>query len=335
MKKVNDGKKLIGAICILLLFFISNFVLNKDSTSILGKITTSNIILGDNNKSVTIKLYNLYTEKTETIDIEDYVKGVVIGEMPMEFDIEALKAQAVCARTYAYYFKMGYAKSTFASGHDADLASSHLYAQEWLPESKYSEKVGTGEKAQAYLEKLNTAVESTKGQIITYDGKPIVAYFFASSGGQTEDASYVFSGDVPYLKSVSSPEDEGSYGYKDEKTFTYKEFIEKINTFKTNLTVNNIESNVKIISRTVSGRVDKIQLGDKTITGVQLRSALSLKSTNMTISVSSGKVTINTVGYGHGVGMSQFGANYMAKNGSKYDEIIKHYYTGVEIEKIY
>ncbi len=302
----------------------------------LGKIKTS--ILNNNatqTVSVTLRMYNLYTETVDEIDIEEYVKGVVMGEMPLEFDLEALKAQAICSRTYAYYFKMGYATSTYAKEHNADIASSHLYAQEWIPPDKYSEKTGTGAKAEEYLKKLNTAVESTKGQIITFDGKPIVAYFHASSGGQTEDAANVFNINVSYLKSVSSPGEEGGYGYTDEKTYTYKEFIEKINSaYKTGLTVNNIESKLKVISRTASGRVDKIQLGNVTITGVQLRTALSLRSTNLTIKVSANTVTIDTIGYGHGVGMSQFGANYMAKNGAKYNEIIKHYFTGVQIEQI-
>ena len=170
-KKINS-KIVIGAL-ILLLFFIGLISLNNNS-AILGRIKTSNIKVGESAKKeivTTIKLYNLYTETVDQIDIEEYVKGVVIGEMPMSFDIEALKAQAVCARTYAYYFKKGYGTSAYAKKHNADLCSSHLYAQEWLPGNRYSEKIGTGEKSQEYLDKLNEAVESTRGEIITYQDK--------------------------------------------------------------------------------------------------------------------------------------------------------------------
>lgn len=337
MNELKINSRIVFGALIFLLFFISIIFFNNNN--ILGKIKTSNIKIGessdfsssDNTTITTIKLYNLYTETVDEIDIEDYVKGVVIGEMPMSFDVEALKAQAVCARTYAYYYKMGYATSTYAKKHNADICSSHLYAQEWLPKDKYSEKIGTGDQAKEYLDKLNEAVESTKGEIITYNDKPIIAYFHSSSSGQTENASSVFNVDVPYLVSVSSPEDDDTA----ENTFTYSEFIKKVDkSFDTNLNINNIESNVKVLDRTVSGRIDKIQLGNKTVTGVQLRTALGLKSTNISINVSAGTVTIETKGYGHGVGLSQYGANYMAKNGSTYENIIKHYYTGVEIKQI-
>jgi len=329
----KEKSRIVTAAAVILFIFFTIIVHFNDNRSVLSKIKTSNIKIGESSaSSVTLRLYNLYTQTVDEIDIEEYVKGVVIGEMPLDFDIEALKAQAVCARTYAYYYIKGYGTSTFAKEHDAVLASSHLYGQEWLPEDKYSEKLGTGEKAQEYLDKLSEAVESTKGEIITYNGEPIAAFFFSSSGGQTENASSVFNIDAPYLVSVSSPEDSDGAC---EKTYSYSEFINAVNSaYNTNLTVSNIAENVKVIRRTASGRADIIQLGNKTVTGVQLRTTLGLRSTNMNITVSSGVVKIATKGYGHGVGMSQYGANYMAKSGSTYTEIIKHYYTGVDIEQI-
>ena len=171
---------------------------------------------------------------------------------------------------------------------------------------------------------------------MTYNGKPIEALFHSSSGGMTEDAANVFGGDAPYLKSVSSPGEEGFSRYSATVSFTRKQFANAVTAAipGADITKNKIEDLVKILSKRESGRVTRLQLGSKTVTGRELRQALGLNSTAFTIEISPERVVVSTRGYGHGVGMSQYGAEAMAQRGADYKEILLHYYTGAEIETI-
>ena len=187
-----------------------------------------------------------------------------------------------------------------------------------------------------YFDKLSGAVSATRGVILTYNSKPIEALFHSSSGGMTEDAANVFGGDAPYLKSVSSPGEEGFSRYSATVSFTRKQFANAVNAAikGADISKNKLEEQVKILLKSESGRVTKLQLGGKTVTGRELRRALGLNSTAFTIEISPERVVVSTRGYGHGVGMSQYGAEAMAQRGADYKEILLHYYTGAEIETI-
>lgn len=182
-------------------------------------------------------------------------------------------------------------------------------------------------------DKITMAVDSTKGKIITYEGKPIDAFFHSNSGGKTETVSNVWGGsDLPYLQSVQTAGEEGYTQYESEVQFTKDELIDKIKTKYPEIELNlDEENNVQIIEYTNSGRVKTIKFGNVQMAGTEARTLLGLKSTNFTFEINDNKIKFKVLGYGHGVGMSQTGADSMAKSGSKAEDIIKHFYSGVEI----
>lgn len=191
--------------------------------------------------------------------------------------------------------------------------------------------------AESNWEKIQKAVLDTKGQVLTYDGS-VLEYpqFFATSSGKTEDAKDVFSMDVPYLKSEDSKGEEIAPKYKTSTQIPINDFINKINSKYKGVNANksNLSSLIKILSFTEAGSVKEIKIGNEIVKGTEFRTLFNLNSTNFTLDFQQDSVEVNCKGYGHGVGMSQWGANAMAKSGSKYDEILKHYYSGVEIQEI-
>jgi stage II sporulation protein D len=254
--------------------------------------------------------------------MEDYLINVVSGEVYPTFLEEAVKAQAVAARTYLIY-KMEHGGC--ANGGDICTSANHCQAY------KTNEQMisGWGNNYQKYYDLIKNAVLSTKGEIVTYQDNPICALYHSSSFGKTEDSVAVFGGTQPYLTSVSSPINEDLKSVT--QTFSKEEFLQKVNSaFSLNLT--NIE--IKIISYTSAGRVSTLKLGQKSVKATALRKALGLRSTDFTFEVTSEGITFFTKGYGHGVGLSQFGANELAKQGKNYKEILTHYYTGTDIKKI-
>lgn len=182
-------------------------------------------------------------------------------------------------------------------------------------------------------DKITMAVDSTKGKVITYEGKPIDAFFHSNSGGKTEIVSNVWGGsDLPYLQSVQTAGEEGYTQYESEVQFTKDELIDKIKTKYPEIELNlDEENNVQIIEYTNSGRVKTMKFGNVQMAGTEARTLLGLKSTNFTFEINDNKIKFKVLGYGHGVGMSQTGADSMAKSGSKAEDIIKHFYSGVEI----
>ncbi len=181
--------------------------------------------------------------------------------------------------------------------------------------------------------KITMAVDLTKGKVITYEGKPIDAFFHSNSGGTTETVSNVWGGtDLPYLQSVQTAGEDGYTQYESEVQFTKDELIDKIKTKYPEIELNfDEENNVQIIEYTNSGRVKTIKFGNVQMAGTEARTLLGLKSTNFTFEINDNKIKFKALGYGHGVGMSQTGADSMAKSGSKAEDIIKHFYSGVEI----
>jgi len=272
---------------------------------------------------------NLYIGgKIIKMDLEDYVTGVVAAEMPASYEPEALKAQAVASRTYAVYQKIHGGCSKHPG---ADVCADSSSCQAYLTPQQMAKRWGGS--ADSNLAKIRAAVDSTRGQMVYYNGEPIEALYFASSGGKTEDCANVFSQSLPYLKSVESAGEESFSNYYGKVSVSAEEFVSALKEYSPGIKIdkNNIAASVGDIKRTQSDRVESIRIGNKTFSGKEIRAIFSLNSTNFKVSVSDG-VVFETAGFGHGVGMSQNGANVMAKNGADYIEILKHYYTGVTVK---
>lgn len=284
----------------------------------------------DLNFDETIKVHLTKEDKIIEIPMEDYVKSVVSGEMPASFDIEALKAQAIAARTFVSSRKL----TPCSQGKGADVCDS-THCQVYIDKE---ERIGKWkEEGIENWDKIESAVDSTKGLVLTYKDE-LVKYpqFFSTSSGKTENSIDVFSGDIPYLVSKESPGEEIAPKYAEDFPFTLDEFIEKVNSKyeKANLTKENISSNIEIISRSDAGGIKEIRLGEERVKGLDFRLYLGLTSTNFEYSIVDNNIIFKCKGYGHGVGMSQWGANVMAKDNKNYEEILKHYYTGIDLKEI-
>ena len=280
-----------------------------------------------------VKLYHKEEDNVEELDLEEYIMGVVANEVPANFNEEALKAQAIAARTFYMNRRNNPCKDAKSKGAEiCDTTNCQVYMNKEQRIAKWSSS-----HAEINWNKIKKAVLDTKGQVITYDDL-VLEYpqFFATSSGKTEDAKDVFSMDVPYLKSEESKGEEIAPKYKTTIQIPINEFINKINTnYSTaNLKKKDLESLIKIESYNESGSVKEIRIGNKSIKGTEFRQLFNLNSTNFKFDFQKDIVKISCVGYGHGVGMSQWGANVMDKNGAKYDQILKHYYSGVEIQEI-
>lgn len=272
------------------------------------------------------KIITVYDHKlggTTQMELEDYVFHALSGEMFASYQPEALKAQACAIRTYVEY-KMQhggcgkYGDADVCTDYSSCLAFSRDEEMKQKWEDQYSE----------YAEKMRKAVSDTQGEIITYEGEPINALFFSNAAGRTDDVQNVFGGNLSYLKGVESYETPDSYKYEVVVTFTKDDFFAKIREKYPEIK----EGDIEILSRDDSGRVQTVGIGENELSGVEVRTALALNSTNFTITVSGSELVFDVKGYGHGVGLSQAGAEEMAKKGYDYKAILKHYYTGVEVE---
>jgi stage II sporulation protein D len=282
----------------------------------------------------TITLYNHYTKTLEDMPLEEYVVGVVAAEMPSSFEMEALKAQAVAARTLAVRKLRSYGGRGCSKHKGADVCSEYIHCQAWIPESQ--QRKNWGDRYEENSQKIRQAVEETRGYIMTYMGEPIEVFFYSTSNGKTEDVAEVFSASLPYYKVVDSPGEEGAPRYRATVSFTKQEFVRIFNSkyAKSGLTSSNLDKKIKILSRTDSGRVRDLKVGDIKVKGTEFRTLYGLNSTDFNFRFEKDKVHIDTIGYGHGVGMSQIGANAMAKQGYSFNDILEHYYRGVKIETI-
>lgn len=278
----------------------------------------------------TINFYNDETGQVEQLDLETYVLGVVAAEMPASYPMEALKAQAVAARTFAIYHQQN---GGCNKAENADVCGDFAHCQAYNDEAARKERLGNDyEKYEAILEQ---AVAETKDEIITYEGKPIEVFYHSMSGGHTEDVENVFSVSLPYLRSVESKGEESNSQYKTQQQFTISEFLKIFSEkYPDANTSASLKDNIKIDGRFTSGRVDRVTLYGVSMTGREMRSLYSLPSANFEVAIDSDTVTITCIGSGHGVGMSQVGAGVMAQEGSGYKEILLHYYTGVQIESL-
>lgn len=282
---------------------------NSSTSNSNSNVQNSNTSSIPSNYIINVKLTN---GSVIQISLEDYVIGVVGAEMPAEFNAEALKAQAVAARTYAL-------KKTSSGGTISTTISDQAYNTIDELKSKW------GSSFSKYYEKVKNAVSATKGQVLTYNGSYIEALFFSTSNGKTEDSVNVWGNSFAYLKSVDSPWDTSERSYSGSKTLSISEINKKLGV--------NISSvnDIVIKSKTAGNRVKEVTFSGKSFTGVKIRTLLGLKSADFDISQNGNNIVFTTRGYGHGVGLSQYGANGMAKAGYSYKQILMHYYTGVSL----
>lgn len=266
-----------------------------------------------------IRVKDEKTNQIMTIPFEKYIKGVVAGEMPATFELEALKAQAVVSRSYAMY------QMTATKDKEYDVLNTTAN-QVYLTDEQL--KTNWKENYQEKINKINKAIQETSGEYLTYNNQIVNAMFFSTSVGKTENSEEVFVSKLPYLRSVDSKWDEASPVFNDTYTFDLKDFYTKLNL------PYNEKLNIEITQKTSTGRIKKLKINNQELNGRDLATKLSLRSNYFTITQNNEKITITTKGFGHGVGMSQYGANGMAKEGYKYDQILKHYYQNTEIKKI-
>ncbi len=251
-------------------------------------------------------------------ELDDYLVGVVLAEMPASFALEALKAQAVAARTYTV-------KAAITGGKhgDGSVCTNPGCCQAYIDADEYLLRGGTEEG----IDKVGQAVYETSGDVLVYEGELIEATYFSCSGGSTEDAVAVWGTDYAYLRAVDSPGEEQAAYYENWEAFTPQELQNRLG-----VTLEGTPENwFGQASYTDGGGVSELTVGDKTFSGTQLRRILGLKSTAFEVSVSDGKILFKTRGYGHRVGMSQYGADAMAVTGCGYEDILRHYYPGTEL----
>lgn len=272
-------------------------------------------------------------EKTQTVipvltddgivemELKDYLTGVVLAEMPVFFEPEAHKAQAVVARTYTLRAASGKSKHE-----SAVVCTDSACCQGYLSEADYLARGGSPEG----VEQIRSAVEATEGQVLLYEGELIEATYFSCSGGYTEDAVAVWGTDVPYLQSVASPGEEHATHYSDTITFDCDSFLDLLD-------LQSGESPKRWIGEiryTAGGGVDTIEICGEVFRGTEVRKALGLRSAAFSIEVKENTLEITTRGYGHRVGMSQYGADAMAASGSDYRDILAHYYRGTTLGRL-
>lgn len=275
-----------------------------------------------------LQVWNADTGQMEEMLLEDYVFGVVAAEMPAAYHLEALKAQAVAARTRALQPEGGCDE---APGADVCTRSGHC--QGYAAEEELRKKWGN--EYELYRQRIREAVHATAGEILTWQGEPILVMYHAISGGRTEDVQAVFSEARPYLVSVESGGEEGARGYREDAFFSYQEAAQLLDKAfpDLSLTPESLRRTLAVAAHTRTGRVESLLLGSGSVKATAFRSALGLRSTLFTFSMDDSGITFHQTGYGHGVGMSQAGANHRAAEGEGYRQILAHYYPQTELEE--
>lgn len=284
-------------------------------------------------ESPVINIYNSETNQDMQMDIETYLYGVLSGEMPSDFDIEALKAQAVAARTYVMYKQES---GNPAQHSNSVVCTDYRHCQEYKSYEALKKSEGDEWMNNSYS-KIKQAVDETKGQIIVSDDKPILPLYFSTSSGKTENSEEVFSEKYTYLQSVDSPYDKLSPKYVSTLKISNKDFVSAIRKSYSDIQIeeSNLSSQIKVVETSTGGAVEKIKIGNKEITGRDVRAIFKLNSANFEISFEDDYMDFVVKGFGHGVGMSQWGAAGMADDGYLYYEILGHYYTGTTIKDLY
>lgn len=272
-----------------------------------------------NEEAISVAVMRTKADTVEDIPLENYIVGVVAAEMLVEFEIEALKAQALAARTYAVSRILGGDKT------EAYDLTDTIQHQVYKNDAELQKLWGAA--YEENIKKIRAAVEATSGEIITYNDKPITPAYFSMSNGYTENSEDYWENEVAYLRSVESPWDLEQPKLVGQETFTVEELSELLD-------VDLSSTPDLVISRKPSGRVEKLQVNGKMFTGRDIRERLGLRSSDFSIKQNKSHYVFTTKGNGHGIGMSQYGADSMAKAGKSYEEILKYYYQDVEINNI-
>lgn len=269
----------------------------------------------------TIQVFRAQTDTTVDMTMFEYICGSVAAEMPLAYNEEAIKAQAVACYTNAMRLKKANSESK------GDISDDTTVHQGYIDKNERKEK--WGDSYEKYEKKLQNAVKEVYEKGIYYKNELCVASFFAISNGKTEDAKNIWNTTVPYLKSVDSSWDKTATKYPSTVTYTKEEFVKLAKSLKAEVSKTN---QIKITKTTETGTVTKVKLGSSTFTGEEIRKAFGLRSPTFKIKTTDDSVTFTVYGYGHGVGLSQNGANALAEKGYTYEEILKHYYTGITIK---
>lgn len=267
------------------------------------------------------------TGEIKQVEVRDYVLGALCAEMPPVFDSEALKAQAVSAHTWALYCQ----NSARSAGKEFDFSADPSHWQGYVTEEQVRERFG--DSFEQYWGKLSRAAESVWQEIVVdSEQQPIVAAYHAISSGQTESAENVWGNPLSYLTPVDSKGDIHAQGYEKTVSFSWEELRAKLSLAKPAPKLGDEPADwIAVLERSPSGYVTQVQVGDQQMSGIELRELLGLRSSNFELSVREDGVSITTYGYGHGVGLSQYGADYLARQGRNYREILEHYYPGAVV----
>ena len=309
------------------IIFTNPFKLEEVNSDI---VSTQNLVEEkfDYGKYSNIKLLHVLDGSVENIDLDKYLYGVVSAEMPANYHLEALKAQAVVARTYTIF------KISNGSKHEnADICDDSKCCQAWISKENRMARWDKDKQNENWT-KIVTAVNQTKGKIAKYQGKPINAFFHSNSGGKTELPINVWGGSYPYLQVVATSGEEEYTTYNSEIILSKDELIQKMLKKNSKFEID-FEDNdcLKIIEYTQGDRIKKIKIGNTELSGVEVRQIFGLKSAKFKFEILDNKIKFSVIGYGHGVGLSQSGSDALANQGKNYEEIIKHYYKDVEISE--
>lgn len=289
--------------------------------------TTENTVNDDNQqqKDDTITVFLSSQNQNVEMDMFEYICGSVAAEMPLAYHEEALKAQAVTCYTNALRLKLNSEKTN-----NADISDNTAIHQGYINEAERRAKWGND--FEKYESKLKNIVNSVKNQAIYYNEQLIVAAFFAISCGKTESSGNLWSENVPYLTSVESQGDCLSPQYATSVSFSLDEFVSKMKSANADFSIESLANAVTIKETSPTGTVLKAEINGKAYTGEEIRSIFSLRSPVFTVNSTDSAITFNVLGYGHGIGMSQYGADYFARQGYTYKDILMHYYTGVVVK---
>lgn len=297
------------------------FSMNQTVLSATPDNDVSNSSYSVSGESFRVKLSK--EDKVVTLSAYDYIRGVVAAEMPAEYSLEALKAQTVAAYTLALCRKAENADK------DYDITDSTTPDQAYMSDAQFKEREGSN--YEKYKQKIGEAVQSVLGQVVTYNDKMALTVYHDISGGKTESAEVLWGGSYPYLKPVESVGDLLSPKYLSEKKIDSNMMKSALEGLSVSVS-GDADSWFGNAECSESGTVLKIKVCGKSISGSDLRNALSLRSANFDVNFSDGNFVFSVRGHGHGVGMSQYGAQFMALQGSDYKEILKWYYNGCDIQ---
>lgn len=317
--------KFTGVLCIFLvlsMIFVPIISIGKEPVSVSSSPAQTSVS-EKTQPNEKIKVYITETGKVEKIDLTEYTIGAVCAEISPSYEEEAIMAQAIACKTYAVYMMENdvYDK--------ADVSDDYTIHQGYISKDKLKEK--WGEKFDAYYQKIASAVKKVDNKIITYNGKVIQPAFFALCGGKTENAEDIWGNEVPYLKSVVSVGDELASSNTSTVSYSVDEFVNCCENLEKCKLSDDKSDWIGETKKTDAGSVKNIVIGSQSYTGAKIQRVFNLKSINFSLKYDGKNFVFSVIGNGHGVGMSQYGADYMARQGSNYEEILKHYYTSVEI----